>query len=108
MCENVEIKKEKYRMLLLINIVIGIVLAFGTSCLKKFRETVQGEIFCGFFYLLEILECIFKHTIRIYSRSAVFSIIIIILLPFVIFFIYTVLKGIIETKTKNREKLEDK
>lgn len=95
-------------MLLLINIVIGIALAFGTSCLKKFRETVQGEIFCGVFYLIEIMECIFRHTIRIYSRSAVFSIIIIILLPFVIFFIYTVLKGIIETKTKNREKLEDK
>lgn len=95
-------------MLLLINIVIGIVLAFGTSCLKKIRENVQGEIFCGIFYLIEIMECIFKHKVRIYSRSAVFSIIIMILLPFVIFFIYTVLKRIIETKTKNSAKLEDK
>lgn len=95
-------------MLLLINIVIGIVLAFGTSCLKKIRENVQGEIFCGIFYLIEIMECIFRHTVKIYSRSAVFSIIIMILLPFIIFFIYIILKGIIESKRKTGEKVGDK
>lgn len=93
-------------MLLIINIAVGVILAFGTSRLKKFRETVQGELFCATFYLIEILECILKRTVRIYSPNAIISIIIIVLLPFIIFFIYHALKGIIESKMKNKNNQE--
>lgn len=94
-------------MILLINLVLGIILAFVTSSLKKYRETVQGEIFCGLFYLIEVLECVFKHSIRIYSGNILISIIIIILLPFIIFFIYSILKRIIESKVKSNKKVEE-
>lgn len=94
-------------MILIINIVVGIILAFFTSLLKKFRETVQSEIFCASLYLLEIIECISKRTVRIYSTNSFISIIIIILLPFIIFFIYHAVKGIIEPRMKNKNNQEE-
>lgn len=85
-------------MILFINILIGFVLAFGTSRLNQLKESVQGEIFCGAFYLLEIIECIFKHTIKIYINSVIISIILLIILPFMIFFVFYAIKSIRNSK----------
>ena len=95
-------------MILLINIVIGLALAFGTSQLKQLREIVQGEIFCGAFYLLEIIECIVKRSVRIYSSKAIISIIVMIVIPIFILFLFTIIKGFIEAKKQNDSNQEEK
>lgn len=95
-------------MILLINIVIGLVLAFGTSQLKQLREIVQAEIYFSVFYLIEILESIFKHNIRIYGSNIIISIIFIVLLPLIVFLLFWFLKGFIKSKNKEEKKLEEK
>lgn len=93
-------------MLLLINIIIGLFLAYATSLFKQLRESVQGEIFCGIFYLIEIIECFSKRTVRIYSSNAILSIIFLIILPFIVFFFFMLIKGFIDTKKKDDRKQE--
>lgn len=94
-------------------IVVGIVLIVALSRLKQLRQSAQGEIFCGVMFVIEILQCVFRHTIRIFSKNAVFSVILMILLPFVILFAYYAVSGIINQKKNqnsdekgNPEKIE--
>lgn len=91
-------------MLLIINIIIGGILITGISMLKKYRESAQAKLFCSAFYLIQILECIFTHTIRIYTNGLIFSLIIILVLPFVIFFAYYVIKEVLKAKENEGEK----
>lgn len=88
-------------MILVINLLLGAILIFVVSQMKKLRENVRYEIFCGVFYLLEIIECMSKRTVRIYVNNSVLSVIMIILAPFVIFFVFYVIKGMIESKNKH-------
>lgn len=85
-----------------LTIAIGIVLVILLSCLKQVKKSVQGEIFCGAMLVIEILQCCFEGTIRIFSQNAFLSVIIMILLPFVILFAYYVISGIIAEKKKSR------
>lgn len=81
-------------MILFINIVIGLALAFGTSQLKQLREKAQTELYFSVFYLIEILECIFKHNIRIYGSNFIISVIFIISLPLIVFFCFLIFERI--------------
>lgn len=95
-------------MNILVTIILGIGLAFGTAQLKKFRQSVQGEIFCVAMYIIIALQCIWNHTIRIFSSNAIVSVIIMLILPFVIFFLYTILSTFIKSKKNEISKKDEK
>lgn len=65
---------------MIFTIIIGIVIVL--SRFKQLRQSSQGEIFCAVMYIIEILQCVFKQTIRIFSKNAVFSVILMIFIPF--------------------------
>lgn len=85
-----------------LTISIGIILVILLSRLKQVKKSVQGEIFCGAMVVIEILQCCFEGTVRIFSQNAFLSVIIMILLPFVILFAYYAISGIIAEKKKSR------
>lgn len=96
---------------MIFTIIIGIVLVIVLSRFKQLRQSAQDEIFCAVMYVIEILQCVFKQTIRIFSKNAVFSVILMILIPFVILFVYYAISQIIKQKKSQKssdEKLETK
>ena len=91
----------------IISVVLGILLILVISRFKNLRQSFQGEIFCAALFVIEIIQCIISRTIRIYSRSAIFSIIIMIVLPFVILSGYFIMLEIQKTKSKDTSEKEE-
>lgn len=85
-------------MNLLITILVGIGISYVLSQLKKFTQSVQGQISCIAIYIIEIFQCIFAKSIRIFSKNGFISIILMIFLPFVILCIFYILSGVIKSK----------
>lgn len=99
MREEVKLKEKNFMFL---TIIIEIVLVILLSRLKQVKKSVQGEIFYGAMVVIEILQCCFEGTVRIFSQNAFLSVAIMILLPFIILFAYYAISGIIAEKKKAR------
>ena len=93
-------------MNLIITIILGFVIAFATSQLRKYRQPVQARIFCIAMYVLEVLQCIFVRSIRLFTRNACISIILMIILPFIVLFIFYTVCGIKQSKKSANEQEE--
>ena len=85
---------------MILTIVVGFLIAFITFRLDKLKESVRAEIFCVIMYLFEVLQCVIKKTVKIYSNNAIISIVLMIVIPFVILFVFYLINTLIDVKHK--------
>ena len=85
---------------MILTIIIGFLVAFLTSRLTKLKDSAQGGIYGVIMYLFEATLCIIKKTVKIYSSNAIISIVLMIVIPFVILFVFYLVSTIIDVKHK--------
>lgn len=85
---------------MILTIIIGFLVAFLTSRLTKLKDSAQGGIYGVIMYLFEATLCIIKKTVKIYSNNAIISIVLMIVIPFIILFVFYIVISIIDLKHK--------
>lgn len=85
---------------MIFTIIIGFLVAFLTSRLTKLKDSAQGGIYGVIMYLFEATLCIIKKTVKIYSNNAIISIILMLVIPFIILFVFYIVTSIIDLKHK--------
>lgn len=82
----------------ILTLIIGAVTVFVIHQFKMLTQKAQGSIFSVIIYLEEVVLCFVNHTICIYSKNTIFSVVIMLIFPFVILFAYYVIMGFINNK----------
>ena len=90
--------------------ITGIVLLAVLLCFfnGKLTERAIWSIYASVMYVLEIITCIVKHTVRTFSSNAVFSVILMVIFPMLLLFVGVFVATLIKQFKHNKSEGDTK